>query len=86
MIEIPVVAEGGLTKKVVNDLENITDFLAFGDELWNKKHPLNELNHLLGLGHCTIRLSGGQGGSAWGLHWQGPLLFSMMGCTPRRDL
>jgi thiamine-phosphate pyrophosphorylase len=49
MIEIPVVAEGGLTKEVVNDLENITDFLAFGVELWNKENPLNELNHLLGL-------------------------------------
>ena len=49
IIEIPVVAEGGLTKEVVSDLENITDFLAFGDELWNKKNPLNELNHLLGL-------------------------------------
>ena len=34
---------------IENDLENITDFLAFGDELWNKKNPLNELNHLLGL-------------------------------------
>lgn len=47
MIETPVVAEGGLNKKVVNDLENVTDFLAFGDELWNENNPLNELNRLL---------------------------------------
>ena len=31
MIEVPVVAEGGLDKKVVN-IESATDFLAFGDE------------------------------------------------------
>lgn len=47
MIETPVVAEGGLNKKVVNDLENVTDFLALGNELWNENNPLNELNRLL---------------------------------------
>lgn len=47
MIEIPVVAEGGLNKKVINDLKNVTDFLAFGDELWRDNNPLNKLNQLL---------------------------------------
>jgi thiamine-phosphate pyrophosphorylase len=47
MIEIPVVAEGGLNKKVINDLKNMTDFLAFGDELWRDNNPLNKLNQLL---------------------------------------
>ena len=48
MIEIPVISEGGLNKKAVNDLENATDFLAFGNEIWKANNPLNELNHLLG--------------------------------------
>ena len=48
IIEIPVIAEGGLNKKVINDVKNMTDFLAFGDELWRKDNPLNELNQLLG--------------------------------------
>jgi hypothetical protein len=43
-----VIAEGGLNKKVINDVKNMTDFLAFGDELWRKDNPLNELNQLLG--------------------------------------
>ena len=48
MIEIPVISEGGLNKKVVHDLENATDFLAFGDEIWKANNPLKELNYLLG--------------------------------------
>ena len=47
MIEVPVVAEGGLDKKVVTNIESATDFLAFGDELWKGKNPLHALNHLL---------------------------------------
>ncbi len=48
MIEIPVISEGGLSKNLVNNLENKTDFLAFGDELWKANNPLKELNQLLG--------------------------------------
>ena len=47
MIEIPVVAEGNLNKKVIYSLENDTDFFAFGDELWNEPNPLNKLNQLI---------------------------------------
>ena len=47
MIEIPVVAEGNLNKKVIYSLENDTDFIAFGDELWNEFNPLNKLNQLI---------------------------------------
>ena len=47
MIEIPVVAEGNLNKKVIYSLENDTDFIAFGDELWNESNPLNKLNQLI---------------------------------------
>ena len=48
MIEIPVISEGGLSKNVINNLENATDFLAFGDEIWKANNPLKELNYLLG--------------------------------------
>ena len=48
MIEIPVIAEGDLNEKVINDIKNMTDFLAFGDELWREKNPLNMLNQLIG--------------------------------------
>jgi len=47
MIEIPVVAEGNLNKKVIYSLENYTDFFAFGDELWNESNPLNKLHQLI---------------------------------------
>ena len=47
MIEIPIVAEGNLNKKVIYSLENDTDFFAFGDELWNESNPLNKLNQLI---------------------------------------
>ena len=47
MIEIPVVAEGNLNKKVIYSLENDTDFFAFGDELWNESNPLNKLHQLI---------------------------------------
>lgn len=37
MIEVPVVAEGGLTPDLAEDLSSLSDFLALGDELWS--HP-----------------------------------------------
>jgi thiamine-phosphate pyrophosphorylase len=37
MIELPVVAEGGLTPQVFADLAPVTDFICLGDELWS--HP-----------------------------------------------
>ncbi|HPG21347.1 MAG TPA: thiamine phosphate synthase [Amaricoccus sp.] len=35
MIEVPVVAEGGLTLDLAADLAGIADFIALGDEIWN---------------------------------------------------
>ena len=35
MIEVPVVAEGGLTPELAADLAPVADFLALGDELWS---------------------------------------------------
>ena len=35
MIEVPVVAEGGLTPDLAADLAGAADFIALGDELWS---------------------------------------------------
>jgi thiamine-phosphate pyrophosphorylase len=35
MIEVPVVAEGGLTPALARALAGTADFLALGDELWS---------------------------------------------------
>jgi thiamine-phosphate pyrophosphorylase len=37
MIEVPLVAEGGLTPDLAEDLAQTADFLALGEELWT--HP-----------------------------------------------
>lgn len=34
MIELPVVAEGGLTEETVRGLAPVTDFFALGEEIW----------------------------------------------------
>ena len=46
MIEVPVVAEGGLTTDLIRDLTPCTDFFGIGDEIWSKDDPLGELNAL----------------------------------------
>ena len=43
MIELPVVAEGGLTPALVRALAPITDFFAIGDEIWSANDPASEL-------------------------------------------
>jgi thiamine-phosphate pyrophosphorylase len=47
MIEVPVVAEGGLTADLVRDLSPVTDFFAFGDELWKTQDPSATLATLI---------------------------------------
>jgi len=37
MIELPVVAEGGLTAERVADLAPVTDFFAIGEEIWREE-------------------------------------------------
>ena len=39
MIELPVVAEGGLTEALVADLAPVTDFFALRDEVWRAPDP-----------------------------------------------
>ncbi|WP_299660689.1 thiamine phosphate synthase [uncultured Ruegeria sp.] len=47
MIEVPVVAEGGLTDGLVRDLTPCTDFFGIGDEIWSQENPLDALNTLI---------------------------------------
>lgn len=47
MIEVPVVAEGGLTSALVSEFRRIADFLAFGEEIWPAEDPVAALKSLL---------------------------------------
>lgn len=53
MIEVPVVAEGGIALDQAADLAGIADFIALGDELW--AHPDGPL---VALGEYAARLAG----------------------------
>ncbi|WP_171176418.1 thiamine phosphate synthase [Ruegeria sp. HKCCD8929] len=46
MIEVPVVAEGGLTQDLVRSLTPHTDFFGIGDEIWSTEDPLTTLTKL----------------------------------------
>lgn len=46
MIELPVVAEGGLTDEAVRRLAPVTDFFAVGEEIWREDDPLAALRSL----------------------------------------
>ena len=46
MIEVPVVAEGGLTEVLVRTLAPVADFLAFGEEVWSAEDPVAKLRAL----------------------------------------
>lgn len=46
MIEVPVVAEGAMTPAIVETLAPITDFLAFGEEIWKAADPIAALREL----------------------------------------
>jgi thiamine-phosphate pyrophosphorylase len=43
MIELPVVAEGGLSQDLVANLWDVTDFFAFGEEVWRAEDPAARL-------------------------------------------
>ncbi|SIT74193.1 thiamine phosphate synthase [Pontibaca methylaminivorans] len=47
LIEIPVVAEGGLTPDLVAMLAPVTDFFGIGAEIWDHEAPLAALDALL---------------------------------------
>lgn len=47
MIEVPVVAEGGLTLDIIEQLRQQTDFFAIGPEIWSADSPCKALADLL---------------------------------------
>ena len=47
MIEVPVVAEGGMTPAQVAALAPVTDFLAVGEEIWGHDDPAAALATLM---------------------------------------
>ena len=48
MIELPVVAEGGLDEDTIRTLWDVTDFFAFGEEIWGAEDPAARLGELIG--------------------------------------
>lgn len=47
MIEVPVVAEGGLTPELVKSLADKVDFFSIGSEIWSSDNPSDALSKLL---------------------------------------
>ncbi|RJK98970.1 thiamine phosphate synthase [Paracoccus aestuarii] len=48
MIEVPVVAEGALTRELINQLSPVSDFIAIGAEIWTQDDPQAALAQLWG--------------------------------------
>jgi thiamine-phosphate pyrophosphorylase len=46
MIELPVVAEGGLTLELIESFAPVTDFFAIGPEIWRSDDPAAALRDL----------------------------------------
>ncbi|MDE4131755.1 thiamine phosphate synthase [Phaeobacter sp. QD34_3] len=47
MIEVPVVAEGGLTEELITRFAPFTDFFGIGDEIWRSDDPAATLQSFL---------------------------------------
>ncbi len=47
MIEVPVIAEGALTRDLVEGFAPVTDFFALGAEIWGAEDPLSALKAIL---------------------------------------
>jgi len=47
MIEVPVIAEGGLTLALVEELLPVTDFFGIGAEIWRADDPASALKTLM---------------------------------------
>ncbi len=46
IVEVPVIAEGGLTAELVETFAPFTDFFAIGDEIWGADDPVLALSNL----------------------------------------
>lgn len=47
IIEVPVVAEGGLDEDSITRLRNVTDFFGIGPEIWGAEDPADQLKTLI---------------------------------------
>ncbi|MCB5410049.1 thiamine phosphate synthase [Pseudogemmobacter faecipullorum] len=47
MIEVPVIAEGGLTAELIGRFGPVTDFFGIGEEIWQAENPSAALKTLL---------------------------------------
>ncbi len=47
MIEVPVIAEGALTRSLAESFAPVTDFFALGPEIWGAEDPLAALKAIL---------------------------------------
>ncbi|MGR3616512.1 MAG: thiamine phosphate synthase [Paracoccaceae bacterium] len=47
MIEVPIVAEGGLDESTVRRFTPFTDFFGIGDEIWRSEDPVSALSALI---------------------------------------
>ncbi|MCL3882813.1 thiamine phosphate synthase [Marivita sp. GX14005] len=47
MIEVPVVAEGGLDEETIRALAPVTDFFGIGEEIWRSDAPEHALSRLI---------------------------------------
>ena len=46
MIELPVVAEGALSRDIIEAHASVSDFFAIGDEIWRSDDPLRALQDI----------------------------------------
>ena len=47
MIEVPVVAEGALTREIIKEISPFTDFFGIGEEIWRQDDPLAQMQRFL---------------------------------------
>lgn len=48
IVEVPIVAEGALTRELIKQVSDVTDFIALGPEIWAAEDPLTTLSALWG--------------------------------------
>jgi thiamine-phosphate pyrophosphorylase len=46
MIEVPIVAEGGLTTELIQQVSPVTDFIGLGQEIWTTDDPVQTFRKL----------------------------------------
>jgi thiamine-phosphate pyrophosphorylase len=54
MIELPVVAEGALDEDAVASLAPVSDFLAFGEEIWRDDDPAASLERMIAVMRAAV--------------------------------